>query len=785
MRAHTRKSTGCRREHGGTHLSEYFHYRFRFHACNLDSACCEDLHFLIIKNKSLIKLDLSGNKIQDLGLKMLCKGLTHSDCSLQELRVQECELTSVCCEDLDFAINTNLSLKKLDLSSNKLKDSGVKSLCTGLKSPKCSLKELMLSRCYLTQDCCEDLCSIIALNHSLIMLDLSENNLQDSGLKLLCAGLKDASCTLQELRLQKCLLTSTCCEDLQEVLIVNRSVNKLRLRGNMLQDPGVKYLCAGLRHPNCTLQELGLESCDVTSACCEDLLSVITRNQSLTKLQLGGNKIEDLGIKILCEGLRQPNCKLQELRVPHCGLTQSACEDLSSVIITSNTLINLDLSGNKIQDTGVQFLCSGLVCHTCRLQELSLRDCHLKSSCCENLLMVLTSNHSLILLDLSWNNFQDSGKKKLYDGLKQSLCSLQELRLESSQLPDNFLNDKEFYREEAFFPVSEEENACEISLITSSDNQPENCPNYGSLSDSTDPSAKHSGIPKSTQSTLASAKQPDLIITSHPSCDNPTTSRTSFHPVTCKLNEDERVASYMPFPHSELQHLPTANTVTPFQVASQHAYNLGSSSHRPHNWAASFPSFHLLDMSVANVMPRYTPNVCVPAPFSHSVAQNQSSIQNEMSREGNVADLSTIQGGILNPAAEPIFNLADFSKGNLYSNSPFHMHSYTPQPFYNYACYQQQPPLFLQGLQHPFISSYQQGSHVNPESVPAFMPQFFPQPNLVNMTYPQMWSSSNQQTQLTQPEIQQCQSQMESLEQLMDQGPKIYQYQEEPGPDVK
>ncbi|XP_073479531.1 NACHT, LRR and PYD domains-containing protein 3-like isoform X2 [Aquarana catesbeiana] len=148
---------------------------------------------------------------------------------------------------------------------------------------------------------------------------------------------------IQELELNWCGVTSSACDDLRSILINNRSLTTLDLSGNDLEDSGIKLLCEGLRHPGCTLQELWLERCGVTSSSWDDLRSVLINNPSLTTLYLSDNNLEDSGIKLLCEGLRHPGCTLQILDIRGCKGTFRCCDDLCSVISTNRTLTILEI----------------------------------------------------------------------------------------------------------------------------------------------------------------------------------------------------------------------------------------------------------------------------------------------------------------------------------------------------------------------------------------------------------------------------------------------------------
>uniref|UniRef100_A0A8C4T8W7 NACHT domain-containing protein n=1 Tax=Erpetoichthys calabaricus TaxID=27687 RepID=A0A8C4T8W7_ERPCA len=155
--------------------------------------------------------------------------------------------------------------------------------------------------------------------------------------------------------------------------------------------------------PEC-IRRLALSRCGLISEClftsesCSALsLALSTEHSRLTDLDLNGSELEDSGVSELCEGLKRykNDCR-------------SACSNCSLTLTLSRRL-------------GLHFV--SLVLH-------SLTSCLLKSGCCSVLSLALSDEHSqLIELDLSYNGLEDSGVNELCEGLRSKNCEKQTITL--------------------------------------------------------------------------------------------------------------------------------------------------------------------------------------------------------------------------------------------------------------------------------------------------------------------------------------------------------------------
>ncbi|KAI4535013.1 hypothetical protein MG293_015873 [Ovis ammon polii] len=283
------------------------------------------LGLLLHGNRHLTHLDLSSNILRAAVSPGVFKMLGHSACSLKYLWLESCGLSAEVCHQLFMELGRNSSLRFLSLADNNLSHVELERLREPPGTATCALKELSLEKGNLSAAACEALASLLTSTPRLTRLCLGLNPLGNEGVRLLCGSLTWPACVLQRLELWWCLLGAPSCRHLSDALCRSRSLTHLNLRKNHLGDGGVKLLCAALGRAYCTLQSLNLSHCSLTVAGCCELAYALKRNGHLKILDVGNNAVQDEGVRELCSVLKSPSCVLQTL-----GLEKDLCSAVSA-----------------------------------------------------------------------------------------------------------------------------------------------------------------------------------------------------------------------------------------------------------------------------------------------------------------------------------------------------------------------------------------------------------------------------------------------------------------------
>ncbi|XP_065804924.1 NLR family CARD domain-containing protein 3-like [Labrus bergylta] len=175
-----------------------------------------------------------------------------------------------------------------------------------LKSENRSKKEL-------SEIHCSALAYMLQMSEEVLdELDLYKYNTSEQGRLRLIPAVRNC----RKAKLSGCGLSETHCDVVASALKSNPShLRELNLSNNDLQDSGVKLLCEGLQSPNCRLETLRLICCSLSEISCSSLVSALKSNPShLRELDLRVNTLKDSGVKLLRALEKNPNYRLETLR---------------------------------------------------------------------------------------------------------------------------------------------------------------------------------------------------------------------------------------------------------------------------------------------------------------------------------------------------------------------------------------------------------------------------------------------------------------------------------------
>jgi Ran GTPase-activating protein (RanGAP) involved in mRNA processing and transport len=367
---------------------------------------------IVIRNCiALVDIDLGSNGIGDKGGRSIARAAGKS-ATLRNCLLYSNRLTHVTAA----AIAESLAIRSevlYDLSENPLKSRGVASISTvigrcwtqrrfDVRGCECLAKgvqylgeALKLDReiqfLYLSSnpfgpEGCVHLMNLFEKNFALINVDISGCNIGDDGVKLVMKG-----------------------------LVLNKCIRYIDLADNNITDVGTQYIAAFFLHQGnatmlnpASLDRMTLGKNPITHQGL-GLIAAALNKSKMCSLEFPGCAIDDDGPRKLANaiGVRRRSSFLRRCCLMSCLYFSGAH---LTIRLQSNTRVKLiDLSANSISADGVWIMAQkGLIKNT-TLEQLNISDNRIQDSGARALATALESNMNIELLNITGNGIADEG----------------------------------------------------------------------------------------------------------------------------------------------------------------------------------------------------------------------------------------------------------------------------------------------------------------------------------------------------------------------------------------
>lgn len=198
------------------------------------------------------------------------------------------------------------------------------------------------------------LAKIFDCTETLTTVVLSGNLIDDDLLRMLMTGLIKNN-TITHLDVSHNKITNHGARLLSKLLGENSVLTTLNLSDNQVHAEGGRYLARGLRE-NDSLLQLNLRLNRLMDEGCSLLLEGLRDNVTLTELNIGSNGASSQAAQILFSILRDPEHNLQILDISGNDLNAEHFEQMRLAMSTNSSLISLDMRRNPGYDAGTTLL---------------------------------------------------------------------------------------------------------------------------------------------------------------------------------------------------------------------------------------------------------------------------------------------------------------------------------------------------------------------------------------------------------------------------------------------
>lgn len=405
-----------------------------FSSVNLDKQKSLEVAQLF-KNCNLLEaIDLSTNENMTTGLQEILNALIKTSSSIKKINLSNCDLNKRQCQEFGEFLKNCQAIEEINLSLNENMKSGLKDICTGLAKSTDTLNKLDFYWCDLRKNECESIGILLENCSNIRSIYLDVNCNMNEGFGFICNGLKRSANSLRELNLDQCDLSAQQSEYLQSLLQDCKMIEDINLSCNPKIENGFLGIFKELQNSENILKKIDLSYCSLEVNYGTEYAALLLNCTLIEDIDLSGNPNMGNGLSDVCKSLISSSGNLKIIKLASCKLNKTQCQDLGELLLNCPLIEEIDLSLNEFINSGIQAICIGLQRSSNRLKVIKLCGCDLNKYQCKDIAELLRNCSSLETFDLSSNERLVDGLLEIFDGLHQSCHTLKSINFSSCEL---------------------------------------------------------------------------------------------------------------------------------------------------------------------------------------------------------------------------------------------------------------------------------------------------------------------------------------------------------------
>ena len=280
----------------------------------------------------------------------------------------------------------------------------------------------------------DQLAAAFLRNSSLEDLRFQNNSFKVQEMKVFMQSLCNLS-SLRSLNFGGNQLTEQIAELLSSMITNNPAMKELYLDNNHLQAGIFEITMALKRIPASCLKILDLGNNSIPERIHEGLADFI-RNSKLEKLYLSYNNLNSSS-NVILESLSKIST-LKSLYLDSCNLTDAVSDKLGTALCNNCSLQEVQLKNNHLKSTGISMIAKSLN-KLSTLKLLNIRNNHITEEAADVIASVILSNNALEQLSLGDNKMLKSASKILFS--LKSIATLVAINLSNISMTDEVVDE--------------------------------------------------------------------------------------------------------------------------------------------------------------------------------------------------------------------------------------------------------------------------------------------------------------------------------------------------------